>query len=101
MKSFGRRNFLKQSGLGLLPAIVPFKPFAEAEANKNRWSPPATPIIKFYGDGEMFEPGDYLNELQKAHANSDITRDVYGAGGVVDVLEKRFAEITGKQKAIY
>jgi len=101
MKSFDRRNFLKQSGLGLLPAIVPFKPFAEAEANKNRWSPPAIAIIKFYGDGEMFEPGDYLNELQKAHANSNITKDVYGAGGVVDVLEKKFAEITGKKKAIY
>ena len=101
MTSFDRRNFLKQSGLGLLPALVPFKALVAADANKEQWSPPANPIIKFYGDGEMYEPGDYLNELQKAHATANIAKDRYGVGGVVEVLENKFAEITGKEKAIY
>jgi len=49
----------------------------------------------------MFEPGDYLAELQKAHAVTNIVRDRYGAGGVVEALEKKFVEITGKEKAIF
>lgn len=101
MTTFGRRKFLKQSGIGLLPALVPFNSLAASETNKNQWLPPATPVIKFYGDGEMYEPGDYLNELQKANAIANITKDIYGAGGVVQVLEKKFAAITGKEKAIY
>jgi threonine aldolase len=32
---------------------------------------------------------------------SNIQKDSYGSGGVVSALEKRFAEITGKQRAIY
>ncbi len=63
--------------------------------------PPTTPIIKFYGDGEMFEPGDYLNELQKAHAAQNIIKDRYGVGGVVEALENKFSEISGKERAIF
>lgn len=101
MTFFDRRKFLKQSGLGLLPALTPFQALLAVEANKDQWSPPVAPIIKFYGDGEMYEPGDYLNELQKAHAAKNIIKDRYGMGGVVENLEKKFAEITGKEKAIY
>lgn len=49
----------------------------------------------------MFEPGDYIMELQKIQAVRAIERDRYGTGGVVEALEKRFAEITGKERAIF
>lgn len=101
MTSLDRRKFLKQSGLGLLPALIPYQALVAADTNTKQLSPPDNPIIKFYGDGEMYEPGDYLNELQKAHAAVNIIKDRYGIGGVVEKLEKKFAELTNKESAIY
>lgn len=99
MTAFNRRNFLRTSGISILPALIPF---TKASAFDTYKSPgPAAPIIKFFGDGEMFEPADYLAELQKANAATAIVRDRYGAGGVVEALEKKFIEITGKEKAIF
>lgn len=101
MTSFDRRKFLQKSGIGLLPALIPFQALLAAKTSEKRWSPPVTPVIKFYGDGEMYEPGEYLNELQKVHTATNIIKDRYGMGGVVEKLEKNFAEITGKDNAIY
>jgi len=94
-----RRTFLKHSGLGLLPAALPFASSYASPSQQNAQS--NTPAIKFFGDGEMFEPTEYINELQKADAVSSIVVDRYGAGGAIEALEKKFAEITGKEKAIY
>lgn len=101
MPPFNRRNFLRTSSLGLLPAVIPFTSVLAAGKKENTYAPPGTPIIKFFGDGEMFEPGDYLNELQKVHAVTNIVRDRYGSGGVVEALEKKFTTLTGKEKSIY
>ena len=49
----------------------------------------------------MFEPSEYLVELQKANADAAIVKDRYGVGGAVEQLEKKFVEITGKEKAIF
>lgn len=102
MTHINRRNFLNGLGLALLPSIVPFNTIAaQATKIKKNLSPPPAPPVKFYGDGEMFEPGDYLNELQKINSATNIVRDSYGAGGAMEALEKKFAEITGKEKAIF
>jgi threonine aldolase len=100
MNSFNRRYFLKASGAGLLPALLPLSSLASGN-NEKPELPPATPIIKFYVDGEIFQPGDYLSELMKFNGSAPIGRDVYGRGGAVEQLEKKFAEITGKEKAIF
>jgi len=65
------------------------------------YNAPGNPVIKFIGDADLLEPGDYISELQKAHSALAIVRDRYGSGGVVEALEKRFVEITGKEKAIF
>lgn len=101
MGSFNRRNFLATSGLSLLPAIIPFTSVLAGDNPKNKQAVSDTPIIKFYGDGEMFEPAEYLAELQKAYAATDITRDRYGSGGVVEVLEKKFTALTGKERSVF
>jgi len=100
MPPFNRRSFLKKSSIGLLPALIPFDTVLAAEQTSQS-NAPATPTIKLFGDGEMYEPGDYLNELQKAHAATAIIKDRYGVGGVVAALEKKFCELTGKEKAIF
>jgi threonine aldolase len=101
MAPLNRRYFLKNSGISLLPAMFPFSSVIASGKQHGKAAPPATPVVKFYGDGEMFEPSDYLAELQKAHAASPIGRDSYGKGGAVEQLEKAFTEITGKEKAIF
>ena len=100
MAPFNRRIFLKNSAAGLLPVFIPFTTVL-ASGRHNRKSPAASTIIRLFGDGEIFASGDYLAELQHVHAVNPIIQDRYGIGGVVEALEKRFAEITGKEKAIY
>jgi threonine aldolase len=94
-----RRKFLKTSGTALLPAMVPLSSvLATGSASQPA---PAGPPVKFFGDGEMFEPADYLAELQKYQTAKGIEKDRYGVGGVVEALEKKFVEITGKERAIF
>jgi threonine aldolase len=99
MSHVNRRNFLKASGLATLPMLVANPVSAIGTSQKQATGP--VPPVTFYGDGEMFEPTEYLNILQKANATVAIMKDQYGAGGSVEALEKKFAEITGKEKAVY
>lgn len=101
MSAFNRRNFLRTSGISLLPALIPVAAFASNEHKKDDLPDPAARLVKFYGDGEMFEPADYLTALQNANASNNIIRDRYGAGGAVEALEKKFAALTGKERSIY
>ena len=98
MSSVSRRKFLKASGVVILPAFVPS---IATTANHNTQSPSEDPIIKFFYDGEDFSPSMYIDELQKINNKEKIQRDIYAQGGSVTELEKKFSEITGKEKAIY
>ncbi len=95
-----RRNFLKFTGLSILPAVIPAAGLFAKE--KNTHLPFADePIVRFGGDGEMFEPGAYIEILKQVNATAAIGRDSYGNGGAVAALEKKFEEITGKEKAVF
>ena len=100
MSSVNRRNFLKASGTVMLPALVPAIATASPASN-NKKVHADEPIIKFFYDGEFFSPAMYIEELQKINSKQSIERDVYGQGGAVTALEKKFASITGKEKAIF
>ena len=84
MPTISRRNFLQLTGLGFTPAITKTSPLTFSNKIKGKG-----PLIKFFGDAEMFEPGDYLAALEKAHGSTAIIRDRYGVGGVVQALEKK------------
>jgi len=96
MSVFNRRNFLKASGIAVLPALVP----GIASATGKNEQQAAEPIIKFFYDGEDFTPSMYIDELQKINSKEAIKRDFYLQGGAVAAMEKKFEEITGKEKAI-
>ena len=100
MPMIQRRHFLKTATLSIFPVISPILSSA-ATTGLETSSPQEIPIIKFWGDGEMFEPGDYINELQKANASNKIVKDRYGSGGAIESLEKKFTEITGKETALF
>ena len=95
-----RRNFIKASSLSVLPAMLPMTELI-ASGNRNQIPPATEPIIEFYSDGKMFNTGDYIQRLQEIYTAKAFRRDSYGQGGVVAELEKKFMEITGKEKAIY
>ncbi len=99
MPAVNRRFFLKTSGLGLLLPSVPA--FANNDHNNHHPSPPNELLVKFMYDGEDFEGAAYWEQLQQANAKKPIEADSYGNGGAVQELEKKFAEITGKERAIY
>ncbi|MGL6266325.1 MAG: hypothetical protein ACRC2O_00305, partial [Chitinophagaceae bacterium] len=89
-----RRNFLKNSAISILPALSPLVP-SSTKAKTSQL--PFSPIINFFGDGETFEPVEYINELQKIYSSQKIIRDRYGSGGTIEQLEKKFADLTGKE----
>jgi threonine aldolase len=94
-----RRSFLKLSGLSILPAVLPAQNLFASTNNKSFAD--NEPIIKFFGDGEMYEPAAYVNMLQQINAKSIIEKDRYGDGGAVAALEKQMEAITGKEKAVF
>ncbi|CAN5562434.1 hypothetical protein BH10BAC2_BH10BAC2_33330 [soil metagenome] len=100
MSFSGRRNFLKLSGLSILPAIAPVSSLLAAEEKENKL-PVNEPVIKFFGDGEMYDPAAYIDILAQINSTTAIEKDRYGEGGAVAALEKKFEAITGKEKAIF
>jgi threonine aldolase len=100
MKAFNRRNFIKASGLTLLPAALPTISTL-ANNSTSETTPANEPIVKFFGDGEFYDGLPYLEMLQAANSKQALKVDRYGSGGAVEELEKKFEAITGKEKAIY
>ncbi|MDP9075804.1 MAG: aminotransferase class I/II-fold pyridoxal phosphate-dependent enzyme [Bacteroidota bacterium] len=100
MKDLKRRNFLKLSGLSLVPALLPSLT-VNAHTLIAKTDPPANPIISFTDDGIHYPPADYIAKLQEITQKDPIKADVYGQGGSLATLTKRFAEITGKEAATY
>ena len=100
MTSINRRNFLRASGLSVIPALLPATSILAA--NRAEFPTPAEgPEIEFFSDGRSYSETEYISLLQRIHSQQPIKRDFYGRGGVVAALEKKFEAITGKEKAIF
>ncbi len=100
MAIVNRRSFLKGSGLVLLPALIPASPVLALEKISQHSTGEENPVY-FFGDGIMYEPAKYIQQLLQADRKQPIEKDRYGTGGAVAVLEKKFEEITGKEKAMF
>ena len=94
-----RRDFLKASGLVTIPALLPITSIANETIRKKTADPEQ--VIKFFSDGEDFSPERFIAEWQRINTREPIKRDSYMSGGVVEEMEKKFAEITGKEAAIF
>ena len=57
--------------------------------------------VVFKGDGEPKTPEDALHKLTEFQANLGMEPDTYTLGGTVEQLEKRVAEMLGKEQAIF
>lgn len=95
-----RKSFLKRSGLALTPALLTTLPVWAKEKDHQPYFA-EEPYVKFYADGDFFDGPAYWQQLEEANKKQLVKIDRYGNGGAVEELEKRFATITGKEKAIY
>ena len=59
------------------------------------------PVVKFFADGELYEPAAYIDLLQQLSASTGITRDRYGTGARLKNWKKKFAAITGKESDLF
>ncbi|HAP63253.1 MAG TPA: threonine aldolase, partial [Cytophagales bacterium] len=97
-----RRHFLKKSGLSI-PVLLSAGSAPAFAADK---APEASPAkaqetVNFVSDGLRFSPQQYVDKLQEISTTQGIERDFYGNGGAVQELERKFARLTGKEKAIF
>lgn len=99
MTNFNRRNFIRLSGLSLMPVLPSLPTFAENHVSEQP-DPPAERLF-FINDGPMYRPADFISKLDSIQKSKPIQRDFYASGGVVDELTKKFAAITGKEAAIF
>lgn len=92
-----RRSFIHLSGLSTLPVVAGARPqlFAEKVTDTN----PA--ILSLVRDGPGFSPDEYITLLGQINRQKPIKADFYGARGTIDELLAKFAEITGKEAAIF
>lgn len=93
-----RRSFLRTGSLSTLPLLAPAIPvFASPDVPP----PVAGKTIDLLNDGVFYTPEEYVRKLSEIIGAQTIARDIYGEGGVVEELEKKFIRITGKEAAIY
>jgi len=99
MQDLKRRNFLRLSGLSLLPLALPLS--AASALDKPKIAAANSNAVSFDDDGPFYEPEAYLSKLQEINKTDPIKNDFYGKGGAVARLQDKFIQETGKEAAIY
>ncbi len=58
-------------------------------------------IVKLSGDGPSMTPVEYAHFLNTIVSQGEVEADYYSNGGVVEGLEKRMAQLLGKERAVF
>ncbi|MEL7124171.1 MAG: aminotransferase class I/II-fold pyridoxal phosphate-dependent enzyme [Bacteroidota bacterium] len=94
-----RRNFLKKCSLSTIPFLLPATSLNAFSSSKEKANQQTS--VNFFFDGLALSPSQYLEKLQQINQTTTIEPDFYGNGGATKLLEDKFVELTGKEKAIY
>ncbi len=100
MSGFNRRNFIRLSGLSVLPALSTAMPLLTTAQRSTEFFDEADRVY-FINDGPLYRPTEYIAKLQEINKADPIERDFYGEGGAVEKLIKKFISITGKEAGIF
>jgi threonine aldolase len=57
--------------------------------------------VRLHGDGLDLSPAEFADRLARVAADEGISPDYYSVGGVVESLERRMAELLGKERAVF
>lgn len=102
MNRWSRRGFLK-TGLACtaLGSAGLALPTAAETAAATAEGMSARGPLHFSGDGLILSPLEYSRLLVDLASADDALRDTYMSGGAVEKLETRFAQVLGKERALF
>jgi threonine aldolase len=60
----------------------------------------ASSVVRLHGDGLDLSPAEFADRLARVAAEG-IPTDYYSVGGIVESLERRMAELLGKERAVF
>lgn len=103
MTKLNRRRFIELGGVaGALGAVSPGFAFGDAQRVRgDEVSDPDDRVIRLSGDGLGLTTTQYSRLLAHLAEQKGIVPDSYILDGVVDELEKQFARILGKERAVF
>lgn len=93
-----RRDFIR---LGSVLAGASIQSAASAEIPVRSSVAPPTAAVDFLHDGLSLSPKEYAQLLMKLADEGKIKPDYYSNEGVVEELENKFAQLTGKESAVF
>jgi threonine aldolase len=93
MAEISRRRFVEGGALATAAAGLLRPPTAQAT--------PAVAHVDMTGDGPELAPAEYAALLTRLLAAGTFEPDEYGLGGAADELEKHFASLLGKERALF
>lgn len=96
MNDIDRRNFLMMSSAGAAALGLSSGAVGATDAEDS-----SSATVRFHGDGLGLTPGEYAACLSRLAAEDRIEPDYYSRGGSVDRLERRMAELLGKERAVF
>jgi threonine aldolase len=99
MKNLPRRNFLKLSSFGAL--IPTFYTSEGAAQNQLIDEKNLSSAVDFTSDGMNLSPAEYAQLLAEVVEKNNIQADYYSQNGCIEKLEAKFAQILGKESAIF
>jgi len=103
MTTLNRRRFIELGGVaGALGAVAPGFEFRAAQRiHGDATQDPDDRVIRLSGDGLGLTTTQYSRLLTQLAEQKGIAPDSYILAGVVDELEKQFARILGKERAVF
>ena len=100
MASIDRRQFLEVGTLGVGYGLATGGP-RRAQAQTATGATGATDRVRMSGDGLGLTPEESARLWTALAADGGIVRDSYSNGGAVERLESVFAELLGKERAVF
>ncbi|HEV8695857.1 MAG TPA: beta-eliminating lyase-related protein, partial [Lysobacter sp.] len=93
-----RRQFLAVSGLAAASPVLAQTVGTGASANP---APGLFEHINFLSDGLALSPREYATTLQEVVTTRNLEADYYSNGGLITELEQKFAQLLGKDAAMF
>ena len=102
MHDINRRRFLRAGSFGLGAGLfTPLAATAQSRSGVNAAGVAANARVRMFGDGLGLTPAEQGHLLTRLAEEGRIARDSYSNGGTVEELEERFAQVLGKERAVF
>ena len=101
MATIDRRRFLGVGTLGVGYGLAAAGPVEAQGGSAASPVPAESREVRMVGDGLGLAPAESAQLLAELAADGGIVRDSYSNGGAVERLENTFAELLGKERAVF